>query len=297
MEIFAGIELGGTNTVWGVGRGSGELLATGEFPTERPEETLRRAAQEIEERIGDDELAAIGIAAFGPIAGLDPAAAGYGTIGNTPKPDWSGAEVVGPVRHRFDVPIALDTDVNAAALGERIWGAGRGLSDLVYLTVGTGIGGGAIAGGAIVHGSAHPEMGHMFVPLHEYDVARGFHGVCRYHDDCLEGLACGGAIFERFDTPPSELPPEHQAWTIEAHYLAHAVANLVLAFRTQRVIIGGGVMQAAGLLAQTRASTVDLLSPSYIDIGDGSQFVVAPGLGDLSGVNGAVALAMAADRS
>jgi fructokinase len=291
MEIFAGIELGGTNTVWAVGRGSAELVASGELPTTGPQETLFRAQDEIEARLGDERLVAIGIGAFGPIADLDPRSPTYGTIGNTPKSGWSGAAIVQLVRARLDVPVALDTDVNAAALGERLWGAGRGLSDLVYLTIGTGIGGGAIASGTIVHGAGHPEMGHMYMPLHERDVESGFRGVCPFHDRCLEGLASGGALLERFGRPPEELAPDHEAWEIEAHYVGHAVANLAFAYRPQRFILGGGVMQAAGLLERTRAAAVALLGPEYISVGDSSRFIVAPGLGDLSGIHGAIALA------
>jgi fructokinase len=297
MEIFAGIELGGTNTVWALGAGPAELRASGEFSTRGPEETLRQAVDEIATRVADDKLVAIGIGAFGPIADLDPDSPTYGTVGNTPKPGWSGASVVGLVKRQLDIPVALDSDVNAAALGEHRWGGGRGLGDLVYLTVGTGIGGGAIANGQVIHGAAHPEMGHVLLPVHGRDVASGFHGVCPYHDDCLEGLACGSAILERFGRPPSELGPDHEAWEVEAHYLAHAVANLTFVYRPQRVILGGGVMQATGLLERTRAATVNLLNRDYIDIGDSTEFLVAPALGDLSGVTGAVALAMAVARA
>jgi fructokinase len=210
----------------------------------------------------------------------------------TPKHDWRGAEVLAIVRERVLVPIGLDTDVGAAALAEQRLGAARGLSDCVYLTVGTGIGGGAIVGGSIVHGAGHPEMGHVHVPRHPRDIEAAFTGVCPYHlDGCLEGLASGPAIAARHGVPAQELASDDEAWEIEAHYLAHAVANLVATLRPQRIILGGGVMSAEGLRGRVQRRLVPLVNPDYIDVGDGHDYVVAPGLGHLSGVTGATLLA------
>ena len=210
----------------------------------------------------------------------------------TPKPAWRGAEVLAIVRERARVPVGLDTDVGAAALGENRLGAARGLSDCVYLTVGTGIGGGAVVGGSIVHGAGHPEMGHVHLPHHERDIEARFKGVCRYHPDgCLEGLASGPAIAARHGAPAEELPRDHEAWEIESHYLAHAVANLIVTLRPQRIILGGGVMAADGLRRRVQRKLVPLVNPDYVHIGDGSDYVMAPGLARLSGVTGAILLA------
>ena len=213
----------------------------------------------------------------------------------TPKRRWRGAEVLAIVRERARVPVGLDTDVGAAALGEYRLGAARGLSDCVYLTVGTGIGGGAIVGGSIVHGAGHPEMGHVHLPRHPRDIDAGFKGVCRYHPDgCLEGLASGTAIAARHGAAAEELSSDHEAWEIESHYLAHAIANLVVTLRPQRIIVGGGVMATDGLRQRVQRELVPLVNPDYVDIGDGSDYVTAPGLGSLSGVTGAILLAVQA---
>jgi fructokinase len=226
------------------------------------------------------------VGAFGPIDLLS------GTLRETPKQAWRGAEVLAIVRERARVPVGLETDVGAAALGENRLGAARGLSDCVYLTVGTGIGGGAIVGGAIVHGTGHPEMGHVRVPRHARDIEAGFKGVCGYHPDgCLEGLASGPAVAARHGAPAEELASDHEAWEIESHYLAHAVANLIVTLRPQRIIVGGGVMAADGLRQRVQRRLAALVNPHYVDIGDGSDYVTAPGLGRLSGVTGAILLA------
>jgi fructokinase len=215
-----------------------------------------------------------------------------GTVHETPKRHWRGADVLSIVRERARVPIGLDTDVGAAALAEQRLGAARGLEDCVYLTVGTGIGGGAIVRGAILHGAGHPEMGHVHVPRHPRDVEAGFKGVCRYHPDgCLEGLASGTAIAARHGAPAPELAGDHEAWEIESHYLAYAIANLVVTMRPQRIVVGGGVMATEGLRERVRRKLVPLVNPDYIGIADGSGCVTAPGLDHLSGVTGAILLA------
>jgi fructokinase len=196
------------------------------------------------------------------------------------------------VRERARVPVMLDTDVNAAAIGEQRLGAGRGLSDFVYMTVGTGIGGGAIVAGSIVHGAGHPEMGHVHLPRHPRDVEAGFAGICRYHPrGCLEGLASGPAIAARHGVAAEELAADHDAWEIESHYLALAIANLIVTLRPQRVVIGGGVLEMAGLRARIQRKLVDDVNPDYLPVGDGSEFVTEPGLGRLAGVAGAIVLA------
>ncbi len=228
----------------------------------------------------------MGIGAFGP---LDLR---RGALLRSPKAAWSGADLRALVRARTRAPLAIDTDVNAAALGEQLAGAARGTGDFIYLTVGTGIGGGAVAGGRLLYGDGHPEMGHMRVPRHDGDLrAPGFAGICPFHGDCLEGMASGlgdrGALL---GAAPETLAPEHPAWEREAHYLGLAIANLLHTHRPARIIAGGGVMDAPGLRERTRRATLAAIG-SYLDVGDGAQLVLAPGLGDLAGLVGAFALA------
>ena len=193
------------------------------------------------------------------------------------------------------MPVALDTDVNASALAEHLWGAAMGVDDMVYVTVGTGIGGGAMAGGKLVHGLVHPEMGHMRVP-HDRG-ADDFDGACPYHGDCLEGLASGPAIERRWGRRPELLPDDHPAWELEAGYLAAGVVNLICTLSPRRVVMGGGVMERPSLLPRIRAGVRELLAgyvraPEVSDAID--EYIVTPALGARSGVLGAIALAQTA---
>jgi fructokinase len=261
-------------------------------PTADPAATLDavvaffRDAQAAHGRLG-----AIGIGAFGPVD-LDPASPRYGWITSTPKPGWADTDIVGPVRAALDVAVGFDTDVNTAALGEWRHGAGRGIDDLLYLTVGTGIGGGMLVRGEPLHGLVHPEMGHVRIP---HDVRSDpFPGVCPYHGDCLEGLASGPAIVARWGQSAAALPSDHPAWALEAHYLALALQTFVCTLSPRRVVLGGGVMAQPGLLAAVRRELTALLA-GYLRapaIADGlSHYVVAPALGSRSGVIGALVLA------
>ena len=291
MRVFGGIELGGTNTTWGVAAEDLVPIASGTFATGDPAPTIDTAIAAILAAAAGTPLTTLGIGAFGP---LD---LGRGAILRSPKAAWSGADLRALVRARTSAAVAIDTDVNAAALGEQLAGAGRGAGDFIYLTVGTGIGGGAVAGGRLLHGEGHAEMGHMRVPAHASDLeAPGFAGICPFHGDCLEGMACGPAIEARFGAPPETLAPDHPAWEREAHYLGLAIANLVHTLRPARIIAGGGVMDAPGLRERTRRATLAAIG-SYLDVGDGSQLVLAPGLGDLAGLVGAFALARAAAQA
>ena len=288
MTLYGGIEAGGTKVVCAVGTGPDDLRAVERFPTTTPEETLGRAVAFFEAQ--PEPVAAVGIGSFGPVD-VDPGSPGWGHVTTTPKPGWQGADVVGPVRRGLGVPVGFDTDVNAAALAERRWGAARGLDTFVYLTVGTGIGGGGLVGGRRILGLTHPEMGHLRVPRVPGD---DFAGVCPYHGDCWEGLASGPAIEARWGAAPPELPPDHEAWPLEARTLAFGVVNLVLTVSPQRVIVGGGVMGQERLFPLVRAEVQRLLNgyvqvPALLDGID--AFVVPPGLGDRAGVLGALALA------
>jgi fructokinase len=298
-ELYGGIEAGGTHFVCAVGSGSDDVRAETSFPTTTPDETIGRAAEFFTsthsvQALSGDKIAAIGIASFGPVD-LDPSSASYGWITSTPKPGWGNTDIVGKVREALDVPVGFDTDVNAAALSEHVWGSARGVDDFVYLTVGTGIGGGAVVNGHLVHGLVHPEMGHLRIP-HDLE-ADDFAGVCPYHGDCLEGLASGPAIAERWGRPPEGLPEDHPAWELEATYLGLAVANLVCTLSPQLIIMGGGVMEQPRLLPLVRRKVLEVLN-GYVQHPDLlrhiDSYIVPPGLGDRAGVLGAIALAQTA---
>jgi fructokinase len=231
------------------------------------------------------------VASFGPVD-LDPESPTYGTITSTPKPGWAGTDVRGRLGLAFGVPVGFDTDVNGAALGEHRWGAAQDVSTFVYLTVGTGIGGGGLVRGRPLHGLVHPEMGHMRVP---HDRQRDpFPGICPYHGDCLEGLAAGPALETRWDQPGEKLSHDHPAWALEAEYLALGLTNLILTLSPERIILGGGVMARRHLFPLIRTRVQRLLAgyvtaPAVLDEID--RYIVPPALGDRAGVLGAIALA------
>jgi fructokinase len=287
-RLYGGIEAGGTNFVCAVGSGPASIEAQVEFETTTPGETVDRAVEFLWSH--RERLAAVGIASFGPVD-LHPGSPTYGFITTTPKPGWANTDLLGATRRALELPIAFDTDVNGAALGEHRWGAARGLDTFLYLTIGTGIGGGGMVDGALLHGLVHPEMGHMRLP-HDPQ-ADPFAGICPFHGDCLEGLASGPALEARWDQPAEDLPAGHPAWPLEAHYLALAVVNLVCVLSPQRIILGGGVMSQRILLPLIRKEVQALLNgyvqaPELLDGIDG--YVVPPALGDEAGVLGAIAL-------
>jgi fructokinase len=233
----------------------------------------------------------VGIASFGPID-LRAGASTFGYITSTPKSGWANTDFAGAVSRALRVPVGFDTDVNAAALGEWRWGAGRGVGSLVYLTIGTGIGGGGVFDSHLMHGLVHPEMGHMRIP-HDR-AADPYPGCCPYHGDCFEGLACGPALAERWGKPSEVLPADHPAWALEAHYVALALVNVICTLSPERIILGGGVMASPHLFPLIRADVRSLLagyvqSPAITD--NIAEYIVPPGLGDRSGVLGAMALA------
>jgi fructokinase len=292
---YVGIEAGGTKFVCGVGTGPDDLADVTTFPTTTPAETLRRVGDFVRAHAGD--LQAIGVASFGPLD-LARSSDTYGYITSTPKPGWTYTDIVGPLRATADVPIGFDTDVNGAALGESRWGAAADVDSCVYITVGTGIGGGGLIGGRLLHGLLHPEMGHLSVRRALHD---DFPGSCAYHDDCLEGMASGPAIAKRWEAPAEDLvsPQLEQAVRLEAEYLAQLAAAITYLLSPARLIFGGGVMHLDGLLEALRAGTVDLLN-GYIDVAEITEhtdrYIVRPGLGDQAGLLGAIALAADAAR-
>jgi fructokinase len=291
--LFAGIEAGGTKFVCVVGAGPDDVRAEARFPTTSPEATLRQALEFFrEQRAAQGPLTAAGIASFGPVD-LDPASPTYGFITSTPKAGWARTDMVGPVRQALGVPVRFDTDVNAAALGEGRWGAARGLDTFIYLTIGTGIGGGGLVNGRLMHGLVHPEMGHIRIPRDAQ--ADPFAGSCPFHGDCLEGLASGPAMNARWGRPAETLPDDHPAWPLEARYLALALNNFICTLSPQRVVMGGGVMERASLFAlihrELRAILNDYVQAVQLQAGL-DRYVVPPAFGPRAGVLGALALAM-----
>jgi fructokinase len=293
--VFGGLEAGGTKCVCAVGTGPDDVRAETRFPTTTPAATLARAVEFFRAQAARTPLAALGVACFGPLD-LDPASPSHGSITTTPKVGWRDVDVVGPLRRGLSVPVMIDTDVNGAALAEHRWGSGRGVSSLVYVTVGSGIGGGALVHGRPVHGLVHPEMGHVRVP---HDRARDpFPGLCPHHGDCLEGLASGPALAARWGQDPAMLPDEHPAWDLESDYLALGLASVVLVLSPERLVLGGGVMRRARLYPLIRGKLANILAgylrtPALGQAIDG--YVMAPMLGDRAGVLGALALAQATE--
>lgn len=291
MTTYGGIEAGGTKFVCLTGNGPDDITAEVRFPTTTPDETLKRTIAFFTEQARKEPIRAMGIGSFGPVD-LNPSSSTYGYITTTPKPGWAQTDVAGVIQKALGVPVIFDTDVNAAAFGEGKWGAAQGLSDFVYLTVGTGIGGGNMINGQLLHGLIHPEIGHIRLP---HDRQRDpFPGVCPFHGDCFEGLASGPALKARWGQPAETLPHDHPAWELEAHYIALALNNLVCTLSPQRLILGGGVMQQPEIWPMVRAEVVNLLngyihSPEILERID--QYIVPPQLGNRAGVLGALALA------
>ena len=292
-DLYFGLEAGGTKFVCAVGTGPDDIRERFRIPTTDPAATIGSAIEFFTaagSRHGNP--AAIGIASFGPIE-LRRARADYGHVRSTPKPGWSGADLVGPFVSAFGVPVGFDTDVNGAALAEWLWGAGRGLNSLIYLTVGTGIGGGAVAGGNLVHGLVHPEMGHVSVPR---VVGDPYAGRCPFHGDCLEGMAAGPAIEARWGRTGEDLG-EHldAAVALEAAYLAAGLRQFVYVLAPERIVIGGGVSELPGLLEEVRRCLAeDLAGYGVVSEHFDDDFVTRPALGSDSGIAGAFALAGAA---
>jgi fructokinase len=291
---FGGLEAGGTKWICAVGSDPTDVAAITAIPTGDPATTLDAVADFFR---ASPDLAALGVGTFGPVD-LDRASLRYGTITTTPKPGWAGTPLLRLLSERFGVPVAIDTDVNAAALGEHRWGAAQGLENFCYVTIGTGIGGGAFVRNRPLHGLLHPEFGHMRIP-HDRD-ADPFPGICPYHGDCFEGLASGNALGARYGLPAEKLD-DPEAWRLEASYIALGLLNVISVLSPQRIVIGGGVMKQPSLLPLVHQSLVELAG-GYFDtpaLTDGiDSFVVAPALGDRAGVLGALELArLVLDRS
>lgn len=282
MNLFGAIEAGGTKFICGVGTGPDDLITT-RVPTTSPEETLAECIAWISAN-SRGRLRAVGVGSFGPVD-LNPQSPTHGFITSTPKAAWRNFDLAGAMRRGLGVPVRVDTDVNAAILAEARWGAARGLPNALYLTVGTGIGGGALVSGRLLLGLTHPEMGHVRIP-HDW-VGDPYPGACPYHGDCLEGLASGPAIEARWGARAENLAPDHPAWTLEAKYLALGIANYVCTLSPERILMGGGVMRHSPLFPMIRAELESLLA-GYVAQ---TPAVVPAGLGERAGILGALALA------
>jgi fructokinase len=284
--MYGIVELGGTKSLVGFGSTAQDISDVVRVPTTEPDETLGSLVTHLQTRA--EELTALGIVSFGPLE-LRPGHPGYGQITNTTKAGWSGASVLAPFREVFDLETGLDTDVNGAALGEGRWGAAKGLESFVYLTVGTGIGGGAVSGGRLVGGLGHPEMGHVVVIPHPDD---GYPGLCPYHGGCLEGMASGPAIQARYGVRAPDLGAKMgEAVDLVGFYVAQGIRDIVYILSPARVVIGGGVSKLPGFIESIEAHLSRQLADYPGQPEHGRGFVVLPALGDLSGLAGAVVLA------
>lgn len=284
------LEAGGTKMVCAIGDENGNVFERESFPTRNPEETIADVIHYFE----DKNIEALGVGSFGPL-NLDENDPHFGDITTTPKLAWINYPLRSTLLKALKVPVGIDTDVNAAALSEARIGAGKGVDSLVYYTIGTGVGGGAMLGGKLVHGLVHPEMGHMLLrPVADDPCPKGF---CPYHDGCLEGMANGPAIEKRWGISAKKLPPEHKAWDIEAEYLAQMCVNTILTMSPKKIVLGGGVMHQMHLFPKIRRRTVELLN-GYVAhkaiLEDIDNYIVPPALGDNAGAAGSLLLALEA---
>lgn len=287
--IYAGIDAGGTEFKCLVARGPDQVLAHTKVPVTYPGATLDACRDFfLAAQAEHGPFAALGIASFGPVD-LRRDSPTYGFITSTPKPNWTDTDLVGYFQRALGLPIRFDTDVNGALMAERRWGAAQGMENAIYVTVGTGIGAGVMVDGRLVHGAMHPEAGHMLVPRHPSDP---FSGACPYHGACLEGLAAGPALQQRWQQSPQSMPDHHPAWELQAHYLAIMCVNLALVYSPQRIVLGGGVMEREALLPMVRRAYLAKINGYLGDQhAEMESFITGPGLGSMAGALGAIALA------
>jgi fructokinase len=286
---FAGVELGGTKCVVLIARGPDEVLARETVATTTPDVTLARIETILRDWKGTHDFGALGIASFGPID-VDRQSLSYGHMLATPKPGWARASVAPRLERAVGIPTAFDTDVNGAARAEMRWGAGLGMQDFAYITVGTGVGVGLIVNGKPTRGFAHCELGHMRVARIPGD---DWAGSCPFHGDCVEGLASGGALQARFGDRIAAFEPDDPVWDSVAWTLAQLCHTIVCAAAPLRIAMGGGVMERQPhLLGKIQARLVESLG-GYMELPRG-DYVCPPGLGANAGPLGAIALAMTA---
>jgi len=280
--MLGAIEAGGTKFVCAVSDNDLKNIKKLSIPTTTPEETFEK----VFEFFDGYALDAIGIGSFGPID-VNKESKTYGYITTTPKAGWGHTDFIGQMKERYDVPMSWTTDVNAAAYGELKQGAAAGKQSCLYLTVGTGIGGGAVVNGEVLEGFGHPEMGHILVRLHEKD---NYEGNCPYHNNCLEGLAAGPAIEKRYNQKAQYIDKDSKAWDIEAYYLAQALVSYTLTLSPETIILGGGVMKQNQLFPLIRDHFTRLLN-NYVSTPDLNDYIVSPKLKDDAGITGCLLLA------
>ena len=285
MAIMAAVEAGGTKFNCGLGDENGNIIDQVSIPTTTPEETMKKVI----EYFKDKKFDVMGVGSFGPIDPIKGSKT-YGHITKTPKAYWSDYNLIGELKKHFDVPMEFDTDVNGAALAEAWWGAGKGFKNVMYITVGTGIGAGATVDGKMLQGLTHPEMGHISVKRHPEDA---FEGTCSFHGDCLEGMAAGPAIEKRWGKKGIELAEDNRVWEMEAYYLSQALVNYILILSPEKIIIGGEVMKQKQLFPLIHKNVKEMLN-GYVDkkeiLEDIENYIIYPGLGDYAGFIGSFAL-------
>ncbi|WP_026523450.1 ROK family protein [Butyrivibrio sp. MB2005] len=284
--LYGALEAGGTKMVCAIGDENGKILERTKIPTTTPEETM----PPIFDFFKDKGIAAIGIACFGPID-LNKDSKTYGSITSTPKKGWSGYNIVEETKKALGIPVGFDTDVNGSMLGEATWGCARGVSDAIYLTIGTGVGGGVISNGKLLHGMLHPEVGHIRLPRVEGDPGKS---VCPFHDNCLEGLAAGPSIKARWGVSADQLADRAEVWEIESEYIATALMSYALILSPQKIILGGGVMHQEQLFPLIRKKFKELVNGYIVtkEMDDLDNYIVPASLNDDQGIMGAVKLAI-----
>ena len=285
IKIYGAIEAGGTKMVCAVATADGRLLAEATFATKEPAETTRELVAFFQGK----GIKALGIGAFGPVD-LNPASPTYGHILDTPKLAWRYFDFAGALQRALGVPVGIDTDVNAACLGEMTYGCAQGLKNVIYLTVGTGIGAGVAVGGELLHGMLHPEAGHILLEPHPED---SYSGNCPYHKRCFEGMASGPAIADRWGAPAADLHDHPKVWEIESYYIGQALVNYILVLSPEKIILGGGVMKQTQLFPLVRRQVAQLLN-GYLktkELKDLDNYIVPNSLQDRQGILGALELA------
>ena len=283
--LYGALEAGGTKMICAVGDEKGNIIDEVTIPTTVPNETI----PEIIRYFKGKDIEALGIACFGPLD-LDKSSPTYGNILKTPKLAWTDLEIYSVLKDELEVTVNIDTDVAGSLLGEATWGSAKGISNALYITIGTGIGGGILANGEILHGMLHPELGHMLLTRHESD---SFEGICPFHKNCFEGLASGPSIEARWGKPAVELADKVEVWNLESYYIAQALTNIILTICPKKIILGGGVMNQEQLFPMIRSKVRTNIN-GYIttkELEDIDNYIVPAVLGGKQGVMGALKLA------
>ena len=284
--LYGALEAGGTKMVCAIGDENGKIIDRVKFPTETPEKTM----PQIFDYFKGYDIKAVGIACFGPID-LRKDSPTYGSITSTPKRAWANYNIVNATKEALGIPVGFDTDVNGSMLGEATWGCAKGLTDAIYLTIGTGVGGGVISNGKLLHGMLHPEVGHIRLPLQANDPGKS---VCPFHDNCLEGLAAGPSLQARWGVSADKLADKAEVWEIESTYIANALMSYTLILSPQKIILGGGVMHQEHIFPLIREKFKELLNGYIVtdEMEHLDDYIVPPSLNDDQGIMGAIKLAM-----